>query len=122
MTNNNRRKNRIDKREEHLRKTSSGVEMWTESYVEEIMKRYGLENYESHISTQEIYVRTNFSNWKVAHDSKIVVLYHDSKITINARKIRDKYHKQDVFYNLNQCIKTIGEHEKFKKTEWRKQQ
>lgn len=114
-TNSQNRRDRIKKRECYIRSNSKGISNWNNVYIVNTLERHGITNYEIRDNDQAVLITSGFSHWYITHDNKVVVLRHMNKATHDSNnKLRGAYHKQDVFFTLNQSVKYIVEHENYK--------
>ncbi|MGX6978968.1 hypothetical protein ACWN8V_06895 [Vagococcus elongatus] len=114
-TNSQIRKERIKKREVHIRKNSHGISNWSEKYVKEVLDRNNIKDFSIKDGSQCIVIKTSFGYWYIEHDNKVVTLKHSNFSNHdNNEKLRGGYHKQDVFFTLNQCLEYIIKHDNFK--------
>lgn len=114
-TNSQNRRDRIKKREFYIRSNSKGISNWSNLHIVNTMERHGIENYEIRDNDQAVLITSGFSHWHITHDNKVVTLRHMNKATYdNSNKLRGAYHKQDVFFTLNQSINYILDHDDYK--------
>lgn len=106
-------KDRIKEKSKRIRLSGNVVE-WSDSCIESIMGKYKIENYKiSHWGG--ITIITNLSEWRIENDGVIVSLKHSSKDVLSFQNDRGSYHLQNVFYDLDYCVKSIVAHEEYEK-------
>lgn len=84
--------------------------------VDKTMSKYGVPEYKIE-DWGDVIVSTVFSNWKIStdEDENIIYLHHENERLARKGNYRSKYHIHNVFYDLDYCVKSIVEHENFKK-------
>ena len=119
MANKRKKKNRIDyhnklkMRENRIRSSGNIVPPLTKDYVEPLMKKHGLDNYRVEL-WGDIRVMSKFDSWIIETDGAVIFLKQKKKKEIRKGNDRNSYHNHAVFYDLDYCLKSIVEHDKFK--------
>ena len=109
----NSSKSKIKERARKIRQSGNVVE-WSEDYIEKVMRKYGISNYKvSHWGG--ITIVTKLSEWRIEHDEVVISLKHSSRDVLSFQNDRGSYHLQNVFYDLDYCVKSIVSHEEYEK-------
>lgn len=61
----------------------------------------------------DIYVKSKLDDWIIHEENRYYVLYHKGYI-VEKRKIKERYHIQDVFFDLAYIFDSIVSHDEYK--------
>lgn len=61
----------------------------------------------------DIYVKSKLDDWIIHEEDRYYVLYHKGYI-VEKRKIKERYHIQDVFFDLAYIFDSIVSHDEYK--------
>lgn len=109
--------NKIKEKEIKIREARGGDKMEISAEeIESVMKKYDILDYR--VDTWDnIIVRTGLDNWKISLDDKmeVVQLHHENTRLARVGNHRSRYHLHNVFYDLDFCVKTIAEHDNYRR-------
>lgn len=120
MARNKGRNAPLKKRHDRLRikertiRASGNVVSVSDEHIRDIMTKYGFENYR-HEFWDEIRLVSKRGSWIIRYDEEVVFLLHGNEKKILGGNDRASYHLQNVFYDLDFAVKSVFEHDVFKK-------
>lgn len=104
---------KIRAKEAVIRNSNNKID-FTESEAIEMLKKYGFGNYDIKF-WGDIHIQSKYDNWVVSVDDReVITLLHSTFLLNRMGNNRSSYHIQDVFYDLDYCLKTIYEHDMYK--------
>lgn len=82
--------------------------------IHEIMKEYGYDSYDIKL-WGDVELSTPSGEWLIVFKDRFIELLHRSNLaTVVWKNYRGHYHVQNVYYDLDYCVKSIKEHDLFK--------
>lgn len=61
----------------------------------------------------DIYVKSKLDDWIIHEEDRYYVLYHKGYV-VEKRRIKERYHVQDVFFDLEYIFDSIVSHDEYK--------
>jgi len=78
------------------------------------MKEYGYDSYDIKL-WGDVELSTPSGEWLIVFKDRFIELLHRSNLaTVVWKNYRGHYHVQNVYYDLDYCVKSIKEHDLFK--------
>lgn len=100
-------------REARIRGAGNVVPEFTKEYVSKIMDMHGVDEYRIEL-WGDIRIVSKYDTWLIETDGEVIYLKHGNIRQIRVGNDRNSYHIHNVFYDLEYCVKSIVEHDKFK--------
>ena len=82
------------------------------SAIEEVMKKHNIETYNAD-PWGDLRVKSKYDSW-IAYEANGVIYLLHANGRIKSAGYRGDYHIQNVFYDLDYCVKSIVEHDEYK--------
>lgn len=105
------RKIKISEKTKRIRKSGNELKLSEEDWIY-AFKRHCINKYRV-IDDELAMFSTELSNWRIEHDGCVVTLWHESKDFAVHGNDRSSYHVQNVFYDIDYCIRSAKEHDEF---------
>lgn len=96
-------------------KNSDNTVDFSDDKIKEVMARYGYTDYRIEV-WGDVSLKSKYDSWKISTDKKekVVYLHHANERLIRKGNNRSSWHLQNVFYDLDFCVKSIHSHDKYK--------
>lgn len=101
----------LKKKEMKIRSTGNKIHL-TDNIINDTMEMYHFDNYRIEFNGS-IRLVSKHGVWIIEPDEEVIFLWHGNERCIRVRKERDSYHLQNVFFDLDYCVKSIYEHDQF---------
>lgn len=99
---------KIKKKEIEIIKSGNVVD-YSEQQKIEVLEKYNITNYRLEL-WGDIRLKSDHSYWLIKFEEDMVTLWHESDQVSSVGNDRSSYHKQNVFYDLEFCVKSISTH------------
>lgn len=107
-------KKRIRVKEAKIRQSRNVVDI-SDEIIHRTMGKYNYDNYRIEV-WGDITLKSDIDEWIIENDGEVIRLLHRTKGIISLKgNMRSSYHIQDVFYDLDYCIRSIRWHDDYKK-------